>query len=195
MDGTRPRGLSVARHSRADRDLRSHWRSRLSQPISQWWCALGWFASTAIFVGLTRLLGGITTGDASDSVNTTWALAHGIQSCAYAPGNQFGLPYTGPLYPLLSGGVAALMRIGHSVPFPTQQQMGLHCSSAIIAMYHWSVRSTRAFTHGTDRIHHVVSSYGRRGRPPSGIWARAVRLGTRGSRNRRSRPTCVHVST
>jgi len=113
----------------------------LERPLSQWWCALGWVVATAIFVELTRLLGGVTTGDASDSVNTTWALAHGLPSCGYAPGNQFGLPYTGPLYPLLSGGLAALSRIGDSVPFPTKAQLGPHCSTAIAAFYHWSVRS------------------------------------------------------
>jgi hypothetical protein len=124
-----------------DRDQSSSWTSRLEMPLSQWWCALSWFVASATFVGLTRLLGGVTTGDASDSVNTTWALAHGIPSCGYASGNQFGLPYTGPLYPLLSSGVAALLRIGHSTPFPTRTQMGPHCSTAIMAMYHWSVRS------------------------------------------------------
>jgi hypothetical protein len=113
----------------------------LGQPLSRGWCAFGWIVATAIFVGLTRLIGGVTTGDASDSVNTTWALAHGIPSCGYAPGNQFALPYTGPLYPLLSSGIAALFGVGHSVPFPTKAQMGPHCSNAIMAMYHWSVRS------------------------------------------------------
>jgi hypothetical protein len=119
----------------------SKWKSRLEQPLSQGWCALGWLFSTTVFVGLTRLIGGLTTGDASDSVNTTWAIAHGIPSCGYAAGNQFGLPYTGPFYPLLSGGLAAALRIGQSAPFPTRGQMGSHCSTAIVAMYHWSVRS------------------------------------------------------
>jgi hypothetical protein len=127
--------------SRVDRGQSSKWISRLGQPLSRGWCALGWIVAAAIFVGLTRLLGGVTTGDASDSVNTTWALAHGIPSCGYAPGNQFGLPYTGPLYPLLSSGIVALFRIGKSVPFPTKAQLGPHCSTAIMAMYHWSVMS------------------------------------------------------
>jgi hypothetical protein len=68
----------------------SSWASRLGQPLSQWWCALGWFVSTAIFVGMTRLVGGVTTGDASDSVNTTWALAHGLPSCSYAYDSGIG---------------------------------------------------------------------------------------------------------
>ena len=128
-------------NSPVDRNQFSGWFRRLDRPLSQWWCALGWFVSTAIFVGMTRLFSGVTTGDASESVNTTWALAHGIPSCAYAPGNQFGLAYTGPFYPSLSGALAALLRIGHGVPFPTRGQLGLHCSTAIMAMYQWSIRS------------------------------------------------------
>jgi hypothetical protein len=119
----------------------SSWATRLERPLSQRWCALGWIGSTAVFVGLTRLLGGIATGDAADSVNTTWAFAHGIASCAYPPGNEFGLPYSGPLYPLFSSGIAAFFRIGRSTPFPTSAQLGPHCSTAIVAMYDWSVRS------------------------------------------------------
>jgi hypothetical protein len=131
----------TTRNSLVDRNQSSGWFQRLDRPLSQWWCALGWFVSTAIFVGMTRLVGGVTTGDASESVNTTWALAHGIPSCAYAPGNQFGLAYTGPLYPSLSGALAALLRIGHGAPFPTRAQLGPHCSTAIMAMYQWSIRS------------------------------------------------------
>src|SRR5664280_16021 len=116
------------------------WRSWLNRPLSQRQCAVGWLISTALFVGGTQLLGGVTSGDASDSINTAWAFAHGVPSCAYAPGNQFGLPYIAPLYSLLSSGLAVLFRIGHGVTFPTQAQMGPHCSTAISAMYHWSLR-------------------------------------------------------
>lgn len=113
----------------------------LSRPLSAWSCALGWVAATGAFVGFTRLLGGLTTGDAADSVNTTWALAHGAAACAYAPGNQYGLPYSAPLYPLLSAGAAALTRIGRARAFPTSHQLGPHCASAVNAMYHWSLRT------------------------------------------------------
>lgn len=113
----------------------------MDRPISTWWTIMGWLTSTFLFYGVTRLFGGVTSGDASDSINTAWAFAHGIPSCAYAPGNQFGLPYTAPLYPLLSGGLAALLRIGHSVTFPNRAQMGPHCSNAINAMYHWWLKS------------------------------------------------------
>jgi hypothetical protein len=93
------------------------------------------------FVGGTQLIGGPTSGDAADSLNTTWAIAHGALSCAYAPGNQYGLPFTGPLYPWISGGLAALTRIGHDSPFPTATKLGPHCGTAINAIYYWTLRS------------------------------------------------------
>ncbi|MFI5035601.1 MAG: hypothetical protein ACHQFZ_05295 [Acidimicrobiales bacterium] len=116
-------------------------RSFLNRPLSTWWCVLGWLGASAVFIGGTQLIGGVTSGDASDSINTTWAIAHGVPACAYAPGNQFGLPYSAPLYPSLSAALAALLRIGHGVSFPTMGQMGRHCSTAIAAMYRWSLRS------------------------------------------------------
>ncbi len=113
----------------------------LNHPLSNWWCMSSWMASSAIFVLLVQALGGPTSGDASDSVNTAWAFAHGIPACAYAPGNQFGLPYSAPLYPIVSGSLAALFRIGHSIAFPTRVQMGSQCSNAINAIYHWWLQS------------------------------------------------------
>jgi hypothetical protein len=113
----------------------------LSRPLGAGWCVAAWFASTLAFVSQTQLLGGVTTGDASDSVNTTWAFAHGVPACAYPPGNQFGLPYIPPVYPLVAAALAAIGRIGHSVAFPTRAMMGPHCSTAVDAMYHWWLRS------------------------------------------------------
>jgi len=115
--------------------------SWLSRPLSRGRCALGWLFATVLFIEVTHLLGGLTSGDASDSINTTWAIAHGQLACSYAPGNQFGLPFTAPLYPLLSGGLAALLGIGHQVPFPTSAALGSHCATAISSMYHWSLHS------------------------------------------------------
>lgn len=124
-----------------DRRELSPWNSWFNRPLSRTWCIVGWLIATVIFVGGTQQLGGVTSGDASDSVNTAWSIAHGMTSCGYAPGNQYGLPYSAPLYPLLSGGLAALVRIGHQVPFPTSADFGPHCSTAIAAMYHWSLGS------------------------------------------------------
>ena len=51
-----------------------------------------------------------------------------------------------PVWPLISGAFAALLRIGHSVPFPSQSALGPHCSTAMLAMYGWSVKSSAALT-------------------------------------------------
>jgi hypothetical protein len=119
-----PRGLS-----------RTRW---LSRPLSFWWCAFGWLTATAVFVGLTQLLGGPAQGDADESLYSTWAIAHGHLSCSYPVRVAVGLPLREPLYPLLSGAFAALARIGHSVPFPS---LGYNCASAVVAMNKWAARS------------------------------------------------------
>ena len=110
----------------------------MDRPISAWWCRLGWFAATAVFIGVTRLLGGPTQFDTPLSAYATWAIAHGVPSCAYPPTTFSGVA---PLYPLISGGFAAMTRIGHSVPFPSQAALGPHCSTAIAAVSRWSIRS------------------------------------------------------
>jgi hypothetical protein len=115
-----------------------NWTAWLDRPLPGWWCALGWVAATALFVGLTRLLGGPTGGDAGQSLFSTWAFAHGVGSCAYPPSSYSGIT---PLYPLLSGGLGTLAQIGHGVPFPSHTALGPHCMAAISAMSLWSPRS------------------------------------------------------
>ena len=90
------------------------WRSWLDKPLSGWGCALGWLASTALFVGAVDLLGGPSSGDAQLTIGSTWAIAHGQLTCAFPSTDSIA-----PLYPMLSGGLAGLARIGHSVPFPS----------------------------------------------------------------------------
>ena len=116
-------------------------RYKLSQRLPWSVLAMGWLVASALFAGVTQLLGGVTSGDASDSINTTWAFAHGVPACAYPPGNQFGLPYIPPIYPLFTGAISALTRIGHSVTFPSAAQMGPHCVNAVTSMYYWSLKS------------------------------------------------------
>ena len=116
-------------------------KSWLERPITQWQCVIGWLIATAVFVGLCTLLGGPTQADAEVSIYSTWAIAHGHLSCAYPPSSSFNLPLTAPLYPLLSGGLSALFRIGHSVPFPNHTQLGAHCQTAFNAISQWSTRS------------------------------------------------------
>ena len=113
----------------------------MNRPLSRSWNAIGWAFATLVFVGGTQLIGGVTSGDASDSINTTWAIAHGQLACAYPPGNQYGLAYTGPLYPYVSGALTAILRIGHQVPFPTAADFGAHCAKAAASMYYWSLHS------------------------------------------------------
>ena len=93
------------------------------------------------------MLGGPTESDANEFVYSTWAIAHGHLACAYSPGTVLNLPgvskpgpFIAPLYPLLSGAVAALLRIGHSIPFPSQSQLGPNCTSAYKEMFLWTVK-------------------------------------------------------
>jgi hypothetical protein len=122
--------------------------SWLGRPLSGWWCALGWMAATAVFVGMVRLVGGISEGDAAQSAYSTWAIAHGHFACAFPPATTYRFPsiarpvtFVAPLWPILSGGLTALAQIGHTVPFPSQTALGPHCSTALVAMYQWSIKS------------------------------------------------------
>ena len=47
---------------------------------------------------------------------------------------------------MLAGGIAALAKIGHDVPFPTQAQLGNHCAPAITAMTQWAIQSNATVT-------------------------------------------------
>jgi hypothetical protein len=124
-------------------------RNRLDRPMPAIWSIISWLLSTVAFVGLTGLLGGPTEGDVSESVYGTWSIEHGNLACIYPPlashrldvlANPFAL--AAPLYSLLSGGLAALFRIGHSVPFPTSRQLGVNCINAFSAIFNWSVKSS-----------------------------------------------------
>lgn len=120
----------------------------LDQRLSGWWCAFAWLVATGIFIGLVRILGGPTESDAAESLYSTWAVAHGHLSCVYPPTSTVHFPalarpgpFIAPLWPLFSGGVAAITRIGHGVAFPATSAIGTHCSTATVALYHWSAKS------------------------------------------------------
>jgi len=94
-----------------------------------------------IFIGLVRFLHGPTEADSTMSLYSTWAIAHGQWACAYPSNKGGGIQFIAPLYPLLSGGLAALTHVGRSVPFPSQAAMGSHCAHAVDVMTRWSLRS------------------------------------------------------
>jgi hypothetical protein len=117
----------------------------LDRPLSGLYCVLSWVGATVVFIGLVALLGGPTQADASESFYSTWAIAHGNFACAYPPVTpQRVLPdyqplaHIPPFWPLFSGAVSALMRIGHSVPFPSGQSFGHQCGAAYSVMYLWA---------------------------------------------------------
>lgn len=64
----------------------------------------------------------------------TWAVQHGQLACAYLPRHVTAAP----LYPLISGGIAALVHIGNGVAFPTSSALGVHCASTAAAYAQWS---------------------------------------------------------
>ncbi len=125
------------------------------------WCVISWLGASVLFYGLIGLIGGPVEGDSSESVYSTWSIAHGDLACAYPHlgvyhldnlANPFAL--TAPLYPLITGAAAALLRIGRSVPFPTQSELGPRCSDAIAKLFHWSVNSSAILP--TIRLSYIV---------------------------------------
>jgi hypothetical protein len=117
------------------------WQTLMDQPLSRWWCALGWIAATAVFIGLTKAIGGPTYNDSPLSALSTWTIAHGNLACAYPPANAYPFPTVAPLYPLLTGGLEALFRVGHAVPFPSHLVLGTHCANAYHPVYRWAIKS------------------------------------------------------
>ena len=90
---------------------------------------------------VATLWGGPTSADAPAPDNTTWLIAHGDFGCAYPPTSSVVYQTTAPLYPLISGALAAVAHIGHNVPFPSSTQLGASCSGAAAAIYKWSFHS------------------------------------------------------
>jgi hypothetical protein len=112
--------------------------ARLDRPLSTSKCVAGWIVATILFIGINQLLGGPAPGDSEVFVYSAWSIAHGHLACAYPPASSIDFPLIAPLYPLLLGGLSALLRIGHSVPFPSPNALGHGCTTAVTAMTHWS---------------------------------------------------------
>jgi hypothetical protein len=113
----------------------------LDRPLASRWCAVGWLVATGVFAFVVALAGGPGSGDSQESVFATWALAHGHPGCVYPPADVPGFPTIAPLYVLYAAGMAAVLRIGHGVAFPTTAQFGAHCATATAAMRTWAFHS------------------------------------------------------
>lgn len=121
----------------------------LDRPQSGLHCILGWVLASCLFLGLVALFGGPTPNDDGESIYSTWAIAHGDLACAYQSvtpqaaanflPNFSPATHVPPLWPMVSGGVAALLRIGNRVDFPTRSALGAGCRNADIAMYKWAL--------------------------------------------------------
>ncbi len=111
--------------------------SWLSAPIPHWSCVVAWCIATVIFVGAVFLLGGPTTNDSHESTPMTWAIANGQFECAF-PASPAPIA---PLYPLASGGIAAVLHLGTSAPFPSSSAMGAACDTSYAAINAWAART------------------------------------------------------
>lgn len=167
----------------------------LDGPLAWGWCVGGWLLATVLFYALSATLGGPVVGDSIESTYSTWAIAHGNFSCAFPPPSSYHVPgITGPLdvaaplYSLLSGALAALLRIGHAVAFPSTRALGAQCATAFSAMNRWSLRANA--THSTLQLGYLVwipllagvvtlirvSGHGRRRWEPLAVTVMAVSL-------------------
>lgn len=115
--------------------------SWLVTPLSSLSCVLGWCAATALFVGIVAVLGGPSRIDSPETVYGTWAIAHGQLACAYPLVSLRQFPAAAPVYLLLSGGIAAFARIGHTTPFPPASSLGPNCDKAIGVIQRWSLHA------------------------------------------------------
>lgn len=125
---TEPRGPDPVLQPVAD------WLDRRISPLSN---LVGWIVATIAFVGLISYLGGPSQADTYQSVFSTWSIEHGQFACAFPS----GFKVTAPLYPLLSGGIAALGRVGHAVSFPFADVRGPECQRAFLAINYWSIQA------------------------------------------------------
>lgn len=136
-------------------------RAFLDRRIPLIWCFIGWIGASAVYYVLVGVLGGPVEGDSAETVYSTWSFAHGDLACAYPHLGKYQLnnlarPYSlaSPLYSLISGAAAAILRIGHDVAFPTRSEFGPNCKYAIVDMFNWSAKSSAILP--TIRLSYLV---------------------------------------
>jgi hypothetical protein len=125
----------------SDVDSEPSSQSWFQRPLSGWWCAFGWLVATAILVTWIQKAGGPAGGDAFEVDFSSWAIAHGQFVCMYPPLGHIDFNYGAPVYPLLSGGVETVTRIGHGTPFPSSAALGHSCNQGLSAMAGWALKS------------------------------------------------------
>jgi hypothetical protein len=115
--------------------------SWFQRPLSGWWCAFGWLVATVLLVFWIQRLGGPAGGDAFESDFSSWGIQHGQWVCMYPPSAHLSFNYAAPVYPLLSGGLEFITRIGHGTPFPSNVALGHNCTQGLSSMANWGLKS------------------------------------------------------
>ena len=125
----------------------------LCRPLSPLIEVAGWLLASLTYFVATWTLGGPVEGDLAVSAYSTWLIEHGELACSYASGGTFHYPsiaspftHVAPIYPLFAGLLAALFHVGVVAKFPSASAFGHHCSSAYLAVYHWSIHANAAQT-------------------------------------------------
>jgi hypothetical protein len=111
-------------------------------PLCGWKCVLGWFVASALFFGFTHTLAGPSSTDASESLYATWAIQHGQFACAFPSAPFRDEPEIAPVYPLISGGVAAAFRIGDAFPYPLRDSRPGACNAQYAPVVRWATSSS-----------------------------------------------------
>ena len=107
----------------------------------RWVLVIGWLFSGLIFVAVVVFEGGFNQGDRSEVLLPTWAMAHGAFACAYSNPGVIKHVYAAPAYSMITAGLSALLRIGHTIPFPTSAELGSECGTSVSAISSWAIRS------------------------------------------------------
>ena len=155
----------------------------LNEPLAGRWCMLGWGVATGLFVALATLTGGPGRIDAAESVYSTWAIAHGRLSCAFPSVTMPHEPLVAPVYPVVSGFVAALAGIGHTVPFPPQARDGPSLRDGGRRRSSLGPRGRSPRADAVGRLHRLVGPRGRRRGVAARLGEGALPLGA-GDRDR-----------
>ena len=59
----------------------------------------------------------------------------------YPPLGHINFNYGAPVYPLLSGGIETVTRIGHGTAFPSSAALGHSCNQGLSTMAGWALKS------------------------------------------------------